>query len=170
MSSVKNGDGGIVVTHLGCQANYLSPSFHPQVHAHNATNSYAQHLALVVQQYCHVVIELHIPSVRLLHRLLTPHNDSASHVAVSYLERIWDSLLACTPALGPVPGPEDMGRAHFTMQTTSSPMLPKLLLTLFLSTLTHSTSSAPELSMTYCFVFFWLENERYVKMAHDTYI
>ncbi len=46
--------------------------------------------------------------------------------------------------------PGEMGRARFTTQTISSPTLPQPLLTLFLSTLTHSTSRAPELSIT-CF-------------------
>jgi hypothetical protein len=45
--------------------------------------------------------------------------------------------------------PGDIGRARFTTQTISSPTVPQPLLTLFLSTLTHSTRSAPELSITY---------------------
>jgi hypothetical protein len=44
--------------------------------------------------------------------------------------------------------PGEMGRARFTTQTISSPTPPQPLLTLFLSTLTHSTRRAPELSMT----------------------
>lgn len=42
----------------------------------------------------------------------------------------------------------DMGRAFFTTQTISSPTEPQPLLTLFLRMFTHSTRSAPELSMT----------------------
>src|SRR6266702_5661774 len=45
--------------------------------------------------------------------------------------------------------PGEMGRARFTTQTISSPTPPQPLLTLFLSTLTHSTRRAPELSMTF---------------------
>jgi hypothetical protein len=45
--------------------------------------------------------------------------------------------------------PGDIGRARFTTQTISSPTVPQPLLTLFLRTLTHSTSSAPELSITF---------------------
>jgi hypothetical protein len=48
---------------------------------------------------------------------------------------------ACAPA--------EMGRARFTTHTISSPTPPQPLLTLFLSTLTHSTRRAPELSMTF---------------------
>ena len=51
------------------------------------------------------------------------------------------------------PGEVEIGRARFTTQTISSPTVPQPLLTLFLRTLTHSTSSAPELSIT--FFFFW---------------
>ena len=43
----------------------------------------------------------------------------------------------------------DTGRARFTTQTISSPTPPQPLLTFCLRTLTHSTRSAPELSMTY---------------------
>lgn len=40
-----------------------------------------------------------------------------------------------------------MGRARLTTQTISSPTEPQPFVTLFLRTLTHSTMSAPELSM-----------------------
>ena len=42
----------------------------------------------------------------------------------------------------------EIGRAFFTTQTISSPTEPQPLLTLFLRIFTHSTRSAPELSMT----------------------
>ena len=42
----------------------------------------------------------------------------------------------------------EIGRALFTTQTISSPTEPHRLLTFRLRTLTHSTSIAPELSMT----------------------
>lgn len=42
----------------------------------------------------------------------------------------------------------EMGRARLTTQTISSPTLPQPLFTFCLRTLTHSTSKAPELSMT----------------------
>ena|ERR1700722_16544314 len=48
---------------------------------------------------------------------------------------------ACTAA--------EMGLALFTTQTISSPTEPQRLLTFRLRTLTHSTSKAPELSMTW---------------------
>ena len=54
--------------------------------------------------------------------------------------------------------PGEMGRARLTTQTISSPTVPQPLLTLFLSTLTHSTNSAPELSITF-FCVNWLERE-----------
>jgi hypothetical protein len=41
----------------------------------------------------------------------------------------------------------ETGRARLTTQTISSPTVPQPLLTLFFKTLTHSTISAPELSM-----------------------
>lgn len=47
------------------------------------------------------------------------------------------------------PGELEIGRARFTTQTISSPTVPQPLLTLFLRTLTHSTSNAPELSITF---------------------
>ena len=46
------------------------------------------------------------------------------------------------------PCPTGAGRARLTTQTISSPILPCPLLTLFFKTFTHSTMSAPELSMT----------------------
>lgn len=53
--------------------------------------------------------------------------------------------------------PGEMGRARFTTQTISSPTPPHPLFTLFLSTLTHSTRSAPELSITCLLAFFFSE-------------
>ena len=107
---VKNGDGGLLVAHLGCQANYLSPPLHPQVRAHDATDSRAQHLALVVQQHRRVVVEPHTPSVRSPHGLSTPHDDRASHVTPSHLERVRDGLRA---RAGASTGPRGYGPRAF---------------------------------------------------------
>ena len=60
----------------------------------------------------------------------------------------------------------EMGRARFTTQTISSPTVPQPLLTLFLRTLTHSTSSAPELSIT--FFFFGEVSERVMVCDADS--
>ena len=57
------------------------------------------------------------------------------------------------------PSATETGRARLTTHTISSPTPPQPLLTFCLSTLTHSTRSAPELSMTFgdfhCFRLEW---------------
>jgi hypothetical protein len=83
---------GELYAHLGCQADYFPPPLHPQVRADDPTNARAQHLALVVQQHRRVVVEAHQPTVGPSHGLPTPHDDRASHVATSHLERVGNRL------------------------------------------------------------------------------
>ena len=84
----------MALAHLGCQANYLSPPLHPQVRADDAADTRAQHFALIVQQHRRIVVETHPTTVGSPYGFPTAHDDRASQVATSYLERVGDGLCA----------------------------------------------------------------------------
>lgn len=157
----KNGHGGlrVVVAHLGCQANYLSPPLHPQVRAHDPTDSRAQHLALVVQQYRRVVVEPHQPTVRSSHGLSTPHDDGASHVTASHLERVRDGLRARARAST---GPRGYGpRAFHDADDLVADAAPTVVDLVF----EHVDAFDEQRTrVVYDLFFFWLSFGRYAKV------
>ena len=149
----------VVVAHLGCQANYLSPTLHPQVRAHDPTDSRAQHLALVVQQYRRVVVEPHQPSVRSSHGLSTPHDDGASHVTASHLERVRDGLRARARAST---GPRGYGpRAFHDADDLVADAAPAVVDLVFEHV---DTFDEQRTRVVYDLFFFWLSFGRYAKV------
>jgi hypothetical protein len=83
-----------MAAHLGCQANNLAPSLHPQVSADHSTYPRAQQLALIVEQHRRVVVEAHPPSVRPSDGFLTSDDDGATHVAAADFEHVGNGLRA----------------------------------------------------------------------------